>query len=585
MAGILKVNKQLTGREQKEGYNYISLLVKSNYLVMKNIFLILLISFFALSTQVKAISNDNCTIEIASDVLLVDGANINPGDVVCLLAGEKDYLLLRDIQGTEAQPITVINKEGAVIIDTDHFYGIKFDNCKHIIFSGAGEVGLEYGIQIKRVENGAGMSIDNMSTNIEVEFVEVSNTYFAGIYAKTEPYQGDCNNLITRDVFTMYNLSIHDCYLHDIADEGFYIGSSKYTGQTITQCNDIVVLPHVIEGVYIHDNTIERTGWDGIQVSSSPIDCNIFKNLIRYDSEEEEYGQMSGILIGGGSKCDCYNNKIFEGKGDGIDIFGMGFMKIYNNLIVRAGRTYEPGNPTSFRSGIYVGYVPDALSPNATFKIYNNTIISPKSFGITFNNNEATMSYAINNLITEPGYINVIADEAYVNLMIDNSKVTQTNNFLSPNNSIPKFVNYTNNDFDLEPNSEAVNYGTSLTAEGITFDIENRFRPFHTYFDAGAYECHDPEAYIKEDVNIIGNPYPIPAKKYLTIPINNAIVGDVEISFFSLKGIVILQQVFAKNQITDRKINVFLQDIPAGGYILSIKMDKQIINKPIVIFD
>jgi len=50
---------------------------------------------------------------------------------------------------------------------------------------------------------------------------------------------------------------------------------------------------------------------------------------------------MSGILIGGGAKCDCYNNKIFDGKGDGIDVFGLGYMKIFNNLIVRAGRTFQ----------------------------------------------------------------------------------------------------------------------------------------------------------------------------------------------------------------------------------------------------
>ena len=68
----------------------------------------------------------------------------------------------------------------------------------------------------------------------------------------------------------MYDLKIHDCYLHHIADEGFYIGSSKYTGQTIYQCDEIVVLPHIIEGVSIYDNIVENTGWDGIQVSSAP---------------------------------------------------------------------------------------------------------------------------------------------------------------------------------------------------------------------------------------------------------------------------------------------------------------------------
>jgi len=551
---------------------------------MKKNFLILLILIFASYVSAIANINDNCTIEIASDVLLVDGANINPGDVVCLLAGEKDYLILRDIQGTEEQPITIVNKGGAVIIDTDHSYGIKFDNCKHIIFSGDGEDGLEYGIQVKRVENeydGAGMSIDNMSTNIEVKFVEISNTSIAGIYAKTEPYQGDCDNLITRDVFTMYNLSIHDCYLHDIADEGLYIGSSKYTGQTISQCNNIVVLPHVIEGVQIYNNTIERTGWDGIQVSSSPVNCNIFENLIRFDSEEEEYGQMSGILIGGGAKCDCYNNKIFDGKGDGIDVLGLGFMKIFNNLIVRAGRTYKPNEPDKFKHGIYVGEIVN--SANATFKLYNNTIVSPKSSGVKYVNADASMGYIINNIVTDPGELLNNGNLSYFNIGVSPEKVSISNNFTVPTNSMVRFVNYDDNNFDLQANSEAVNYGTSLTNEGITFDIENRFRPFHTYFDAGAYECNDPNAAIIENNDIVGFPYPIPASNYLNIPINPNLKQDIQVMLLSITGQIVLKTNYSKKQIFNNEISIDLAGINSGEYIISISSSNSELTRPVII--
>lgn len=305
---------------------------------------------FALVVTICTYSQRNCTIEIPPNQYDISGGNIQPGDVVCVLAGSKDYLRIKDVVGTSANPVIIINKGGAVEINTDHFYGVKFDNCKHIIFRGDGESEVDYGFVISRVANGAGMSIDNMSTNIEVSHVEISYTAIAGIYAKTEPYQGDCDNLVTRENFTMYDLSIHDCYLHDIADEGFYVGSSKYTGQTVYQCNDIVVLPHIIEGVDIFNNIVTHTGWDGIQVSSATKDCNIWGNNISDDSYAEELFQMSGILIGGGSKCDCFNNTIRDGKGDGIDVFGMGDMMIYNNLIVNAGRTYKPNDPNDTKA-------------------------------------------------------------------------------------------------------------------------------------------------------------------------------------------------------------------------------------------
>ena len=548
---------------------------------MKKLILLLSTSILFLFLTNYGISQINCDIEIASDVVDVNGSGINPGDVVCLLAGNKDFLRLIDIQGTESQPITIINKGGPVIINTDHFYGVKFDNCKHVIFSGTGDNGTVYGIQIKRVGGGAGMSVDNMSTNIEIENVEISYTLIGGIYAKTEPYQGDCDDLITRDKFTMYDLKIHDCYLHDIADEGFYIGSSKYTGQTIYECDDIVVLPHIIEGVEIYNNIVENTGWDGIQVSSAPVDCKIYNNIIRYDSYEEEPYQMSGILIGGGAKCDCYNNQIYDGKGDGIDIFGLGDMKIFNNLIVRAGRTFKPDDENLFKHGIYIGEL--VTDPGATFKLYNNTIISPKSSGIKYANNDATMGYIKNNLITDPGQLQYNPNSAYLNISSDPQKVEISNNYNAPDNSTPKFVNYNSNDFDLKPDSPAVNYGTSLTNEGIIFDIEDRFRPFHTYFDAGAYECHDPYAAINENDELIGIPYPIPAKDYICVPVNSQLKNIKAVSILSLEGKIIYTDAFLNSSINNNELIISLNQVKTGKYILNLTFDKHSINRPIIV--
>ncbi len=541
-------------------------------------FLAIIISFSSIIFD--GASYAQCTIEIPPEEVYIEGADFSPGDVICLLAGEKEYILLKEIKGTAAQPITIINSGGPVVIDTDHFYGVKFDNCEHIIFSGNGEPGIDYGIQVKRVGNGAGVSVDNMSTNVEIEYIEVSYTFIGGIYAKTEPYQGDCDDMVTRDKFTLYDLKIHDCYVHDIGDEGFYIGSSKYTGQTIYDCDDIVVLPHVLEGVQIYNNLVENTGWDGIQVSSAPstnpYDCNIYNNIIINDSDEEYPYQMSGILIGGGAKCDCYNNKIIDGKGDGIDILGLGDMKIYNNLIVRAGRSFM----SEAKHGIWVGEV--VTTPGSIFEIYNNTIISPNSAGIKYANNDASKVYIKNNLITNPGLLNTDPNNAYLNIATDPQKVESSNNFNVENNSIPKFINSNADNYDLKPNSFAVNYGTSLTNQGITFDIENRARPFHTYFDAGAYESHDPNASINESKIDIGNPYPLPATDFLTIPIGTNPQSELTITIFSLQGNTISKQIFEKNEIKS-EIHLDLVNIISGSYMLNITSDNYSVNRPIII--
>lgn len=432
----------------------------------------------------------NCII-ISRDTEVIDGDNYLPGDTLCIESGQGEFLLFRNIHGDANNPIVIINSGGQVEIITPHFYGIKFQNCSFIKLSGKGDQAHNYGIYISFVQNGAGITIDNLSTNIEIENIEISNIPIAGIYAKTEPFQGDCENLITRENFTMYNIKIHDCYLHDIGDEGFYIGSSKYTGQTVYNCNDTVVLPHVIDGVEIYNNIIENTGWDGIQVSSAVSECYIYGNTIRYDSDRETQNQMSGILIGGGSNCDCFNNKIFDGKGDGIDILGLGNHKIYNNLIVRAGEAYHPNDaPTSFQKhGIWVGDV--ATTANSELLIYSNTIISPRTYGFKLTNTNIAAYKIYNNIIVDPGSYSLLGNNSFVNKSDEIISYFSLNNLFKQQLSEVQFLNTITNNFDLKTTSPAYNSGTDLSSLELFTDIDDRPRPFGGYYDIGAYESQE----------------------------------------------------------------------------------------------
>ncbi len=462
----------------------------------------LLLSLF-LGLIVSVYGQSNCHI-IPRTTTVIDGANYLPGDTLCIdasLGPEGEYFLFRNIHGDLNNPIVIINSGGQVEIITPHYYGIKFQNCSFIKLSGKGDDRYKYGIYISEVfhKYGTGVSIDNLSTNIEIENLEISNIPVAGIYAKTEPFQGDCENLITREKFTMYDIKIHDCYLHDIEDEGLYIGSSKYTGQTIIAdpitypCNGIVVLPHVIEGVEIYNNIIENTGWDGIQVSSAINDCKIYGNTIRNDSYREISDQMSGILIGGGSNCDCFNNKIFDGKGDGIDILGLGNHKIYNNLIVRPGRTFHPNDPaTSFQKhGIWVGHI--ATEANSEMVIYNNTIVNPRTYGLKLTNTQISAYKTFNNIIVNPGSYALLGDNSYVNMTSSTNGPSyfSLNNLFRPQLGDIHFKNSSANDFDLTTTSPAYNAGADVSSLELTTDIDGRPRPFGGFYDIGAYESQE----------------------------------------------------------------------------------------------
>ena len=497
--------------------------------------------------------------------------DIKAGDTVCLKAGNWDYIQLKDFHGTAKKPIVFINSDGEVIINTDHYFGIKIGGCSHIVFTGNGDKQSKYGIRILKVSKGAGLSVDDFSTDIEISHMEVSHTYIGGVYAKTDP---NCNNLgATRDKFVMRNFSFHDNFVHDVANEGLYIGNSHYAGLTLT-CNghDTTVYPHVMKGVFIYNNLVENTGWDGIQVSSADSGCQVHDNEIDFDSQAGVPNQMSGILIGGGSVCKTYNNKIINGKGDGIDIFGMGNFNVFNNLIVGAGEFYEPNDANKMKHGIYLGKV--VTTPDAVMGIYNNTIVSPKSFGMVLSNNDLKAVYVKNNLIVDPGKYDTDQENSFINVgNMDGQKVKKEANYTHPDVSAAKFVDSDAANYDLKPDSPAVNSGVDLTGEGITFDIQNRSRPFGNGFDIGAYECHDPSLGIRNaraaDIDRF-NIYPNPARNKVNLLLKTSLKQTVKIVVTDLTGRLVLRNEMRCNPLQNNILQLPIRHLHPGNYLVTV---------------
>ena len=516
----------------------------------KLLIFLLLFSAFQVRSQQRV-----CDVEIPPSTFVIDDTHgtIHPGDVVCIKGSTKDFLLIRNVHGTAQMPIRFINIDGAVIINTDNYYGIKIAHSSFIKVSGTGTDSIQYGFQVQRVAGGTGLAVGDLSTDVEIENMEIANTPIAGVYAKTDPTCNDFSS--TRDKFTMYNFKFHDCYVHDVADEGLYIGSSKYSGQHLTGDCDTLVYPHVLIGTRVYNNIIENTGWDGIQVSSAEQDCKVYNNIVRNDSYAGHNGQMSGIIIGGGSRADVYNNKIYDGKGDGIDLFGLGSMRVFNNLIVRAGRAYMPNDPVAFKHGIYLGKAVTATDEDN--KIYNNTIVSPKSFGITYANDEAHMGYLINNAVINPGYTDA-GESAFYNINVDESQVELSNNYSNSNIEDVKFLDADTDNYDLKPTSPLIDNGKDLTSsEGLVFDIDSRVRPFHNYTDMGAYECQDPTISVEEVTaeNAIVYPNPANSMVYVTSKPENPVL---KLTIIALNGAVVTKSVHAAS------INV--SNLPDGVY-------------------
>ncbi|MCX6286018.1 MAG: right-handed parallel beta-helix repeat-containing protein [Bacteroidetes bacterium] len=424
------------------------------------------------------------------DKPVIDGRGnasaVKPGDTIYLSASTRQYVLLRSLHGTSSRPILVQNIGGPVIF-TNSNYGIKFDTCSWIRCIGKADSG-SYGFLISVVN--AGVAIQGLSTCIEVAGFEISAASWTGIVAKTDP---DCSFKSTRGNYVMRNISIHDNYLHDITNEGMYIGHSYFSGYLL-HCNgkDTVVYPHLIRGLNIYNNKVKNTGWDGIQVSSADSACYVNNNFIYLDSQAEASGQMSGFLLGGGSSCNCFSNFVKDGKGDGIDELGQGGNFIYNNLIVNPGKNLTGSGQ---KHGIYVGTQTPAAGRG--YQIVFNTIVSPRTNGIDFRSTAAVNSVAFDNIIANPA-------GSYIKLATGTT-LAQQDNLQVPNVSDVKFINSSSDNYDLLPSSPAVNKGSAVAGFTLNSDIIGRFRPWPWRYDIGAFECHDSSLLsVNEKINPVG---------------------------------------------------------------------------------
>ena len=551
---------------------------------MKNCFLVLILISAGVIVCEKTSFGQHTSVFIDPSKNLIDGSvapynSLHGGDTVYFRGGNYDFLLIRNLSGDPENPLVFINYQGKVIIDTDHHFGISIENCSHFRFTGSGLANEFYGFRIQRVTSGGGFGVGHMSSDFEIDHVYIANVPIGGLYAKTDP---DCSFTNTRDKFTQYNTRIHDNYIANVGNEGLYIGNTKYFGQVV-QCDgiDTLLMPSLLDGVQIYNNILNVTGWDGIQVSAASSNCNIYDNLIMYDSDLEKYGQMSGILIGGGSKCDCYNNFITDGKGNGIESHGIGGYRIFNNLIVNAGKSFKPNDTLQMKYGIYLTDV--SVQPDSSFNILFNDIINPKSDGIRFISILSKNNKIFSNAIINPGNFDYYENgnftykgkDSYVMIPDPAADVKILNNYFARNGEQAGFnpINYS-----LLPGSPLIDGGNSEN-QGIDFDFYRHPRPFNGLYDIGSFE-YDP-AYLSiknpnEKENKIPLVSPNPVKSTFSIGLHNSIPTPCDLWIFNLQGYTIIHQTFTPLTSGSQTLSVEMANHPAGIYLYRLQVGQKV---------
>lgn len=400
----------------------------------------------------------------------VDLSNVGllPGDTVYIQAHTRQKLILQNLTaGTAENPILITNLGGQFVIDTTTTdKGLHFYNCRHFILRGTPSPGnYDYGIRIARVSQAGaiGLAFIQGSTDFEVSHLEISNVGFAAIMAKSDN--------LNRAAFTMRNVSFHHLYIHDTGGEGIYVGSSFY--------QDTAKNPHEIHGVAIHDNRIENTGWDGIQLGCATQNASIHRNrIVGYGAADisapDHYQQNEGIRINPGTAARIFDNYIQGGNpGSGSGIFAnpRDDSVYYNNVIVTPGE-----------AGIVIG-ADTALNPSTSISLLNNTIVSPAQHGIEFWSTGSSGNTATNNLIVGPGSGSDYVFKKYASVVLP---VTAPLHVATA--AAAGFVNAAAKDYRLAAGSPAIDAGVSVASFGVTTDLRGVTRPFGPSNDIGAHE-------------------------------------------------------------------------------------------------
>ncbi|MBK9263301.1 MAG: right-handed parallel beta-helix repeat-containing protein [Polyangiaceae bacterium] len=411
-----------------------------------------------------------CTHEVMPGTTGVNGTDIGvkPGDVVCIMAGDYEFIRFREIHGTADAPVIVKNCGGVVNVrNTDRAYAVDFQGSSHHFrLTGTGEPGVEYGFRVSAPDKdphpGVGLWFLDKSTDYEVDHIEVYETGFAGVMSKTDPL---CDGSADQDKFVQKNVHLHHLWIHDTGGEGFYVGSTQGNGHTIT-CNgqQEVRMPHFLEGIEIDHCLVEDTGWDGAQIGMAREGCSFHDNVIRRVGSEMVQYQWMGLQIGGPSKCDIRRNIISDGPVNGIFVFGAGDTTVADNVVMRFGEV-----------DIYAN-IQNNPGPVA-YRIAHNTLLDFGEAAVQVFGDAVEGAFAYNNFVVGPS--SAIAAGNDVGWAAEG-------NVFVPAVADAQFVAPDADDYHIKESSPARGAGIDHSADGFTTDLDGYIRAKPPA--AGAYE-------------------------------------------------------------------------------------------------
>nr|WP_295865987.1 PKD domain-containing protein [uncultured Chitinophaga sp.] len=404
--------------------------------------------------------------------------NIAPGDTLCIPAGDYDYIQFSKLTGTASKPIIITNCGGLVRVgvnSTATAASFVLSTCSYFKLEGNGDPALQYGFDIngtnQRGEKMFGLYLGDGSTDFDVHHLYIHD---ASMFVQAKTLQSCDHPEWLEGSFLMKDIKIHDLLCRNSTWEGFYIGNTHYLYSS-GNCQNMK--SHHIRNLEVYNNDLENMGSDGIQISMADLGNNkIHNNRVVNYAVARNSAHGYGIMSGGGSTLNIYNNRIDKGYNPAIQIFGSGINTVYNNVI--SNITFEGINA-----------IDKIVFEPATAYIYNNTVYNTGVNGIKIYADKTTIGHKVyNNLVIANGTQWDYPQTGYYIKGSNPIKFDFTNNLNFKTPADAGIGDAPNGNFRLLTGSKAINAGRDMADLALTTDLENSPRPQDGKYDVGAYE-------------------------------------------------------------------------------------------------
>jgi hypothetical protein len=292
-----------------------------------------------------------------------NGAGWKGGDTIKITGSNYSVIEFYNVGGDACRDL-VIMPQTRLTTPAFRFKG----NCHNIkVWGGTAP----YGIRI----SGGALSITK-SHHITADNIEISGGSI-GVYCKQDYDAADPETW--QPGYVMSKIKITNLWIHDIDGEGMYVGHTSPDGIVYNGVNRV---PIRLDSIEISNCLVERTQWDGIQLSNARNGCKIFNNTVKDYGLRNLSSQQAGIILGSNTNADVYGNKVSRGTGNGIELFGYGVINCYDNILDSCGWDGTANGQQSLYASDYV--TATETNPRQTVKIYGNSIIKPKTSGAIF---------------------------------------------------------------------------------------------------------------------------------------------------------------------------------------------------------